>query len=219
MSFFKNGGPVTLHQAKTTPQSTASVAPGPSALAATPASPMPLDHAALEAAGVSPASASLLARQGVDTTATVAELDDTAWAHLYPSGLRISEAIALRAMAREATPQLKMPPPASASLPLNTAAIVLGIVFALPPLAIGVINEYGPFHGSRALDNTARFYVVFIPGVVYLIGSVVFIGRYRTIFSTDVLQQRSVDCSLREAIKGNLTSLGWRSSARCCSRS
>lgn len=168
---------------------------------------MALDAAQLQASGVSPASASLLAAQGVDSMQTVAELDDTAWAHLYASGLRISEAIALRAMANAATPPPKMPPPASANLPLNVMAILAGVAFALPPLAIGVINEYGPFDATRALDNTTRFLVVFVPGAAYLLGSVVFIERYRTIFSTDVLQQRSVDCSLRDAIKSNLTSL------------
>jgi hypothetical protein len=100
-----------------------------------------------------------------------------------------------------------MPEPSPANLKFGLYAILIGIVCTAPSLVIGSINEFGPYGPERALTFTESFSYVFVPGSIYLVASVVVVEKFRSVFSTDVLKERSDTTSLRDAMRGNLTNM------------
>lgn len=165
-----------------------------------------LDSAKLAAAGVSEPAIALLKTQQVNHILHVDEMGQSEWAHLYSSGLTLGDRRALAAMLK-VFKERPLPLPPLPSLPFNLGSIALGIVFAAPSVALGLINEFGPYDSTRALTLMESLLTVLLPGGVYLVINVAVIETYRTTFSTDVLEQRSVGVSIRDAERSMLTNM------------
>lgn len=165
-----------------------------------------LDSVSLAAAGVSESAIALLNAQQVDHLSQMEEFGPGEWQHLYSSGLTLGDRRALNVMLEKFRERpLKLPPPPS--IPFNLGSIVLGALFAAPTIALGLINEFGPYDSTRALTLSESLLTVLLPGGVYLVANVVIIETYRTTFSTDVLEQRSVGVSIRDAERSMLTNM------------
>lgn len=165
-----------------------------------------LDDASMAAGGLHAPAIAVLKAQGVDHLAQVEALGQAAWSHLFRSGLTLGDQRALVAMIAVYNERpLAMPPPPN--LAYNVGSILIGLLFAAPSVAIGVLNGYSRYTAERALSLTESFTLVLVPGGLYLIVNIILVERYRSLFSTDVLEQRSDGISIRDAERSALTNM------------
>lgn len=165
-----------------------------------------LNVGTLTAGGVSAPAIALLKKQGVETLDQVEGFEPHVWSHLFASGLTVADHRALMGMLKKFQKRpIPIPPPPN--LAFNVGSLLLGLVFAVPSIVIGVFNEYGTYTAARPLTTPESLLLVLLPGALYLIGNVILIERFRGIFSTDVLKQRSDGVSIREAEKSGVTNM------------
>lgn len=159
----------------------------------------------LRASGFAESTVAAFRAAGLYSADALWALGETEWAHLYASGVPLSERARLRGWLLNARPvqfQIK-----GRNLVVQVRAWTLGILASAPGLAIGLINEFGPLHSERALSGVESTVFVLVPACLYLLGAAVFVDANRSIFSTDVLEQRSDGVSLRDAQRTNLTNI------------
>lgn len=162
--------------------------------------------AALLSSGVPAEVVALLKKDQLLSADLVGELGVAEWGHLYSKGLSLGNGIKIREVATKlGQPPMVLPPPPNPWF--NLVSVLFGFLFALPTVVIGSINEFGPLDSTQAMSLTYRFYVVLIPGALYMLLLVIVIEQFRTVFSTDVLEQRSEGSSLKEAATSNLTNM------------
>lgn len=160
----------------------------------------------LSDAGVSTNVIRILDDQRLATAGAVNDLTDVDWSRLFELGVKVGDKTTIQTVAREATEPTDFIV-ASANLKFNLVSITIGVLWAGPALAIGSLNSFGPYDETRPLTTTEFGLLVILPGVIYEILLVIIVEVFRTFFSTDVLQQRSVGASLRDAQRSNLTNM------------
>jgi len=158
-------------------------------------------------AGVASNVIRILEEQRIDGADAINDLDANDWVRLYELGIKVGDKAAIQQVARKLREPTKFLV-APASLKFNLLAYAIGIVWAAPGVAIGAINTFGPFPADRELDTVgSSLLLVVLPGALYQVFATIVIESFRTYFSTDVLQQRSVGISLREAQRSNLANM------------
>ncbi|KAG8457150.1 hypothetical protein KFE25_004117 [Diacronema lutheri] len=165
-----------------------------------------LTNESLSKAGLSAAAIALLTSQDVTHLDEVHAFGADDWAHLFANGLTLGHKRKLLEMVEQfqARP-LSMPPPPN--IKFNFGSIIVGLAFAAPSIVIGAIHEFGAYGATRALLFDESMLFVLLPGAAYLILMIIIIEANRSTFSTDVLEQRSVGVSVRDAMRSALTNM------------
>jgi len=134
-------------------------------------------------------------------------ITDSDWQRLYSLGVPVGQrsVISASAVKGRADKMLSVQP---ASAKFNIIAYTSGLLFALPPLIIGLVNEYGPYDRERALSDVEGALLVILPGILWNLVLLATVEGGRTSFSVDIMEQRSDGTSLREANRTNLTNVG-----------